>query len=373
MIKNITQYLRRLRKFKKHPFLLFQVLFICLILFIPIFSIKPFQEASTKILEDWVRQIDGASYSFFMSIDQPILEGLNKQHDDQISLASFALPIFTNLPYQDIRLLFGHELPRFPNTNSTIAIAGEGTNMFSTVIETEPPEYLFEKNKTEPPEEQPKPKVEDETILIYTTHNRESFLPHLPEDTPANIAYDDTQNVMKLSERLGEQLENYGLQPYVDKTDYWRQLPPNGYGLSYDYSRTVVKDVLSNNDQMKYLFDIHRDAMPRSKTTTKINGQSVARLAFVIGGENESYQQNLKFASELHNLLEQSYPGLSRGVIINEGPRTNGVYNQDLSNHSVIIEVGGIENSFDELNFAIDALSEAFSDYYFAKEGASSQ
>ncbi|MGP4071463.1 stage II sporulation protein P [Piscibacillus sp. B03] len=373
MKKKIQINWSQIKRVKQHPFLLFQIFFICLILFVPIFSIKPFSEASTNILEEWLNQIDGASYSFFMTIDQPILDGLNEQHDEQITVASFALPIFTNLPYQDTRLLFGHELPRFPNTNSTIAVAGEGTNMFSTVIETEPPDYLFENQEDDQQSEQPQPTVTDENILVYTTHNRESFLPHLPDGTPANVVYHETENVMKLSERFGEKLKNYGLNPYVDRTDYWRQLPPGGYSQSYDFSRKVVQEVMGSNDQMKYLIDIHRDAMPRSKTTASINGKSVARLAFVVGGENEHYEQNLQFASELHDLLEEKYPGLSRGVIINEGAGTNGIYNQDLSNESIVVEVGGIENDFEELNFAIDAFAEVFSEFYFEKEGATSQ
>nr|WP_054753034.1 stage II sporulation protein P [Piscibacillus salipiscarius] len=305
----------KLQKVKKHPFLLFQVFFICLILFVPIFSIKPFSEASTNFFRRLAQSNRRCFLFIFMTIDQPILDGLNDQHTEPLTLSSFAFPIFTNLPYQDTRLLFGHELPRFPNTNSTIAIAGEGTNMFSTVIETEPPDYMFDNQESDPQEEQPQVNVDDENILVYTTHNRESFLPHLPEGTSINTVYHETKNVMQLSKRFGDKLKAFGLNPYIDRTDYWKQLPPGGYGKSYDYSRNIVKEVMSKNNDMKYLIDIHRDAMPRSKTTAKINGKSVARLAFVVGGENKNHEKNLQFASKLHDLIESKYPGLSVALL----------------------------------------------------------
>ncbi|SEP90743.1 stage II sporulation protein P [Piscibacillus halophilus] len=363
----------QIRKVKQHPFLLFQIFFICLLFLIPLFSIKPFSEASTNILEDWIKQIDGASYSFFMTIDQPIMDGLNDQHDEQLSLASFALPLFTSLPYQDTRLLFGHELPRFPNTNSTIVVAGEGTNMFTTAIETAPPDHLFDDQEDESPVEEPELDISDESVFIYTTHNRESFLPELPEGTNFDESFHSEENVMKLSQYLGEQLENNGIKTFVDQTDYYRLLPPEGYSQSYDVSREVVQDVLSSNDQVKYLIDIHRDAQRRNVTTTTVNGKEMARLWFIVGEDHKSYEENLKLASQLHELLEEKYPGLSRGIEVKGGPGVNGVYNQDLTDQALLVEVGGVENSYEELNRALDAFAEVFTEYYMEQEGAKRQ
>ena len=83
--------------------MLFQILFIMVILLIPIFS-KPFHEASTNMLQDWMKHIDGASFSFFMTIDQPIFEGMLDYHEEKLTLSSFVLPMITSLPYKDVRL-----------------------------------------------------------------------------------------------------------------------------------------------------------------------------------------------------------------------------------------------------------------------------
>lgn len=366
---------RRLGKFKNHPIMLFQILFIIVILLIPIFS-KPFHEASTNMLQDWMKHIDGASFSFFMTIDQPIFEGMLDNHEEKLTLSSFVLPMITSLPYKDVRLLFGHELPQFPLTNSTIAVAGSGTNMFTTTIESSPPDHLFVPSDEDPKEDEQAPvEIGDGSIFIYTTHNRESFLPYLPKGTPADEAYHREENVMKISNKLKEYLQGYGIEATVDQTDYWAYIVQNEgvhYGQSYDLSRTVVQDVLAQNDQVTYLIDIHRDAQRRNVTTTTIDGKSVAKLMFVIGGEHENYKKNLQFANELHKLLEEKYPGVSRGVEIKSGSGVNGLYNQDLSEKSVVIEVGGVDNTFDEMFRSMEILADVFSIYYFEKDGATS-
>src|SRR5690625_890717 len=137
-----SAFIKRIKPLKNHPIIMFQICFIILILLVPIFS-KPFHEASTNLLQDWIQHIDGASFSFFMTMDQPIMEGLHEELGEPEPFYTFLIPLFTSLPYKDIRLLFGHELPQFPLTNSTIAVAGDGTNMFTTTIESSPPEHLF--------------------------------------------------------------------------------------------------------------------------------------------------------------------------------------------------------------------------------------
>ncbi|WP_212959004.1 stage II sporulation protein P, partial [Bacillus sanguinis] len=42
----------------------------------------------------------------------------------------------------------------------------------------------------------------------------------------------------------------------------------------------------------------------------------------------------------------------------------NGVYNQDLSPNALLIEMGGVDNTPEELYASVDALVEAFSHYY---------
>jgi len=44
---------------------------------------------------------------------------------------------------------------------------------------------------------------------------------------------------------------------------------------------------------------------------------------------------------------------------------TNGVYNQDLASHALVIEIGGIENTLDEMYNTADVLADIFAEYYW--------
>ena len=67
-------------------------------------------------------------------------------------------------------------------------------------------------------------------------------------------------------------------------------------------------------------------------------------------------------------MLEEAYPGLSKGVITKEGPNSNGVYNQDLLDTSMLIEIGGYENTLEEMYRSADAIAEIFTEFYFDAE-----
>ncbi|PGT76869.1 hypothetical protein COD11_25435 [Bacillus sp. AFS040349] len=51
--------------------------------------------------------------------------------------------------------------------------------------------------------------------------------------------------------------------------------------------------------------------------------------------------------------------------MIKSSEQGNGVYNQDLSPNSVIIEIGGVENRIDELYRTADLLGNVISEYYW--------
>ncbi len=55
--------------------------------------------------------------------------------------------------------------------------------------------------------------------------------------------------------------------------------------------------------------------------------------------------------------------------VIQKGFQTgNGIYNQDLSGQAILIEVGGVDNTEEELNRSIDALAKAFGEYFWQAE-----
>ena len=168
---------------------------------------------------------------------------------------------------------------------------------------------------------------------------------------------------------MAKGLEALGIGTQVDDTDIMEILNQKGWKhwQSYAASKPIVQEALATNKDIQYLFDIHRDAIAREHTTTTIDGQEYAKLAFVIG-EDYANDENLKLANELHKRIEQIDPSLTRGVIMQGGSGNNGVYNQDLSNNSVLIEFGGVHNTLEELYRTADILAEVFSEFYWDAE-----
>lgn len=312
-----------------------------------------------------------------------------EKFDGTFSLEDVAHTIFsyaTSISLDDPRSLLGRELPMFSFYNQRILVSGQGTNYANLPIEsTVPLEVLLAeqeatlKNYEEPLEPAtpsvpvPEPTVttgDKKVVYIYFTHNRESFLPYLEGITDPNKAYHTKINVTNIGDMLKESLEMKGIGTQVDKTDVQKIVVDKGlkYHHSYAESKKVIEAALTNNRDITYLLDIHRDARRYKDTMIEINGIKYARLAFVIGLENPNYEKNLMLAEKLHYLLEQHYPGLSRGVLPQQGAGNNGVYNQDISSNALLLEFGGVDNTLEELNASAKALAEVFSEMYWEAE-----
>lgn len=211
---------------------------------------------------------------------------------------------------------------------------------------------------------------ERNVVFIYHTHNRESFIPEL-ETKNISEAYHPTKNITLVGKRLGEELEKLGIGSAISTKDYWTLLDPGKYYLSYKLSLETVQTTLQNNDDIKFIFDIHRDGIPggKEKTTRKINGVDYAAVYFVIGEGNKNYQENKEFAIKIHESLERLYPGISRGIAEKQKTSgSNGEYNQSVSPYSLTIEIGGVYNTLEEEYRTAKALAEAIADVYWEAE-----
>lgn len=301
-----------------------------------------------------------------------------------LNIPGIIFKLSTNVSPDDPRSLLGRELPGFSLYDGKILVAGEGTNYTNLPIESAPPmEALKEDkeaslqnvdefiNEKERDEKQPSFSTGDKKVVyIYFTHTRESFLPYLKGVTNPDQAMHSQINVTRIGDFLQGHLQDMGIGAIVDKTDFTDTLHARGwnYARSYDASREVVEAAVTGNRDLTYLIDIHRDSRRRKDTTKTINGKTYAKLAFVIGAENPNYEKNLKLAKEIHQKLEEKYPGLSRGIIEKKGAHTNGKFNQDLSGNAMLVEFGGVDNTFEELNHSAEAFADVFAELYWEAE-----
>lgn len=341
---------------------------------------KPTSRLSSSIFASWTSNVDQSIFTYMLSLENKSFAISNENVMEQPQIAQSLFNLVTSIKFHDLKSLLGHELPGFSTYENRIIIAGEGLDELSPLShESGPPiEDILKDRKAiddseveeKEPEEQPHTTEGRKVVFLYNSHNRESFLPHLPDESDPNAAHHKEVNITKVSERIANSLESYGIGASVDDTDIMNILHENGwkYGKSYQASRPVVEEAISQNEHLQYILDIHRDALPRKKTTIDINGESYAQIMFIIGAENKNYEKNLSLATELHYLLDEKFPGLSKGVITKEGPNSNGIYNQDLHENALLLEIGGYENTLEEMYRSADAIAEVFSDYYWEAE-----
>ena len=119
-----------------------------------------------------------------------------------------------------------------------------------------------------------------------------------------------------------------------------------------------MKEELKKNDY-KILIDLHRDSVKHKFTLFKYKNKKYAKIMFVLTTKHKNYKLNEKFANNLNNKINKKYKGLSRGIL----KRKDVIFNQDLSPNAILIELGGIDNTLEEINNTLEILSEVIKEY----------
>ena len=203
------------------------------------------------------------------------------------------------------------------------------------------------------------PVITEETlplIYLYNSHQTEEY-------KASNYAEFSVNPTIMMNDYILEDIFNKnGYKTIVEERSIKEILNKNNWNYTYSYkaSRQLLEESIIKYPSLKYFIDIHRDSLPHDKTTVNINGKDYAKVIFLIGLENENYQKNLEFTEKINNKMNELYPNLSKGIYKKGGPGVNGVYNQDFSPYTILIEVGGYENTTNEVLNTIIAFSKCF-------------
>lgn len=205
----------------------------------------------------------------------------------------------------------------------------------------------------------PDRKITNPKVYIYNTHQLEEYSSKNYEE------YNITPNVLMASYIFREKLNSLSIPTIVEEEEVNEILKINSwkYYKSYDVTRMLINQAKEDYPSLEYFIDLHRDSVSHDKTYIKINGKEYAKVMFIIGLENKNYKENLEFTEGLNDLINKKYPGLSRGIYKKQGEGVNGVYNQDINSHVLLIELGGVDNTIDEVTNSIDALSDVLFEY----------
>ncbi|WP_208590155.1 stage II sporulation protein P [Gracilibacillus suaedae] len=351
-------------------------------------SMDPSYRVASNTVKKWTNNVTEVHFLSLMMMENRVFKEALPEDQTPIDMWKVVFELGTNVRMHDVRSLLGRELPGFEMYDREILIAGEGTDYTNLTVESTPPldivleereattpeEKDEEKDEEKPVEEQEKTTGDKDVVYIYNTHNRESFLPYLPDADEPDDAFHHEVNITKVSEQLSKDLKRHGIGAEVDDTDIGAILNEKGWNYSadsYRASKDVVEAALTDNKDVNFVFDLHRDSIRKDLTTIEIDGKSYAKIMFVIGGDNPNYEKNYALAEKLHALLDEKYYGLSRGVEMYAGAGRNGVYNQDVSENALTIEVGGVDNTMEELYNTTEVFAEIFSEYYWDAEKVS--
>ena len=201
--------------------------------------------------------------------------------------------------------------------------------------------------------------IQNPIIYIYNSHQLENYNNNNLE------IYGITPNVLMASYLLKEKLNQKGISSIVEDTNLTEFLSLNNWDHSNSYkaSRIFILDKKNTYPSLKYYIDLHRDSVGKKISTVSIKSKDYARILFVVGLEHDNWNSNYNLANDLNNLFNDKYPGLSRGILKKEGPTVNGIYNQDISTGSMLIEVGGVDNNISEVMNTLNAICDVLSTY----------
>lgn len=204
-------------------------------------------------------------------------------------------------------------------------------------------------------------------ILIYHTHTYEAYEQN-PDDLYKEASAqwrtkEERHSIVGVGAALARHLEALGYEVVHDKTAF----EPPKLGTSYIRSLEMLDARVAAGEEYAMIIDLHRDAWDKAQAkqmTAQADGKTAARLMMLIGtGEGSAgagfsikpnWKENYKLADALTRRLNSENPGLARDVMVKTGR-----YNQHISDHSVLIEVGNNKNTLEEALNAMPPLARA--------------
>lgn len=189
-------------------------------------------------------------------------------------------------------------------------------------------------------------------VYFYNTHQTEEY---------NNNIYNITPTVVTVSNMLKEELLENKIYSIVEEKSIKKELDKHNYDYSYSYmiSFNYLKNKKSKYPSLKYFFDIHRDSVKGDLSRTVIRDKKYAKVMFLIGKNHKNYKKNESNIKIMESYLNKHYNGILRNTYYQ--PLYS--YNQEYSNNMFLIEVGGVDNTLEELFNTSVALGDAINYY----------
>lgn len=189
-------------------------------------------------------------------------------------------------------------------------------------------------------------------ILIVHTHGSEAYTP--AEDggivwSGDHRTTDSRYNVVRVGDEMADVFSAAGISVLHDRTlhDY------PSYSDAYDRSLAAIERYLEQYPSIRFVLDIHRDAVADAsgtqyKVISDVDEASAAQLTLVVGSDGSGlahpdWMENLRLAAAVQERLLAEYPTLMRPILLR-----NSRYNQHATTGSLLVEVGAAGNAPEE-------------------------
>lgn len=181
-------------------------------------------------------------------------------------------------------------------------------------------------------------------IYIYNTHQSEKYADF---------------DVLNAALNLKNILADFNIEAIVEETNITEEVKKNNY--TYSQSYRVTKSLMTNylNKDISLFIDLHRDSSAKNITTATVDGVNFAKMMFVVGGKHESYMENYRVSDAINKILKNNNNQISRGLLL----RKSSSYNQELDPNVVLIELGGPENTKEEVLNTLHVLAKSIYEY----------
>ncbi|MFY0517287.1 stage II sporulation protein P [Lysinibacillus sphaericus] len=206
-------------------------------------------------------------------------------------------------------------------------------------------------------------------VLLLFTHSHEAYQPMVKAVSGKVAVYDEKTNIYNLQDVVSKHFSMNGIQTDILDVDVMKEMKLEGKGFADAYN-SVRPHLAKRLQEQSYdlVIDLHRDSAKKDATTITHNNENYARIAIVVGAEHKNYRWNTAYAESLSAAMNEIVPKVSRGVISKSGDNVDGRYNQDLAKEMMIIELGGIDNSEEELNRTIAIIGKAISKTFITEK-----
>lgn len=211
-------------------------------------------------------------------------------------------------------------------------------------------------------------KAGDPLVLIIHTHGTEAYSEEGAEyytDDGSDLARspDTEKNVVEIGRVMAEVLNGAGIKTLHCTVMH----DEKSYQESYSRAASTIKSYLAKYPTIKYVFDVHRDAILRSdgalvKGVTELDGKSTAQVMTVVGSNYKGadfpdWENHLAFALRLRKNLNDKYDSLCRPVYLR-----GAAYNEQYTPGSLLLEIGSSGNTLSEAKRAAKLVAEALAE-----------